>query len=311
MTLTHQLRLAALKRAEEGGRVVGTYVIDDEGVIDLRALEDRGPRSRASDLASLAYMAGMFEDAADVSDLYAPEQTHSRGLFRRRGADATPGGTSPRPEQVALEEAAEQAADGDSAPADTPIPASDPVEAGDRVGEPGVHEPATRRPSAPVAEGEEDDVIELREKPDPSSPAPRSELSSLQSAVLDFNQLEPTNDPGVTDIESGIIYGASGELLDADRTSVLADDVEPPGPVELPAPTETTDTAEVADPPAPAPPDERDDQTPATTSGGDAVVCPACGGAATKDFANRFLELDFFSCNECFHMWHLAAEHDS
>lgn len=89
-TLTDQLRLAALARAEQGGRIVDTYVIDDDGVIDLRSLVDRQPVSRASEPVPLGEMAGLFGDAADVGELYSEETEPSRQTWRRRAADRLP-----------------------------------------------------------------------------------------------------------------------------------------------------------------------------------------------------------------------------
>ena len=307
LTLTDRLRLAALERAEHGGRVVGTYVIDNDGVIDLRALEDRQPRSRASDLAPLHDMAGRFEDAADVSHLYASEGERSRGWFRRRtreqdahGFPSSGGG---------------QIQAGDATPAEAPIPGSGPEDA--RV--------APRHLGVPVDEQETeyDHVIDLGKEsepePDVSIRGQQPEPSILQSAIMDFNQPEVATESAVVDIESGIVFGSSGQLPQpADdvidqRVEPGTDSGPPSGPVQTPSTPDadlTEGAAAVADPSPPGPPGDRDDQTPAATSGGDAVVCPACGGAATKDFANRFLEIDFFSCNDCFNMWHLAAEDD-
>jgi len=350
LTLTNRLRLAALKRAEQGGRVVGTYVIDDGGVIDLRALEDRRPRSRASDLAPLDDMAGMFGEATDVSDLYAPEEVRRRGWFRRRPADqqtsdhqlldldddrdhAADDELMAQDELMAEDElmAQDEFSADDEASAETPIPASDPVAAGDRVEVPADRKVAPRHMGVPVSDG--GDEVE----PEPAAPirGQQAELSSLQSAIMEFNQLEPAPEVDVVDIDSGIIFGASGKLVESGRGSLFEvqpadtlpadaqqvdDDVidlrenpdlgAPAGPIQPSTPDadQTDGHAEVADPSSPGPLDDRDDQTPAATSGGDDVVCPACGGAATKDFTNRFLDIDFYSCDECFNMWHLAAE---
>ena len=69
-TLTNRLRVAALSRAEDGARVVGICVIDGDGVVDLRSFDDRGPLTRASDLAPLSELVGQFDEASDVDGLY-------------------------------------------------------------------------------------------------------------------------------------------------------------------------------------------------------------------------------------------------
>jgi hypothetical protein len=108
-TLTNRLRVAALSRAKNGGQVVGTHVIDGDGVVDLRCLEDRRPFDRASDLAPLSELVGRFDDVSDVGDLYAvgSERRWFGGRKARRQArtrtaqrTAGPGSVAPVPVDV-------------------------------------------------------------------------------------------------------------------------------------------------------------------------------------------------------------------
>lgn len=318
LTLSNRLRLAALTRAEHGGRVVGTYVIDKDGVIDLRALEDRGPANRASDPASLLEIAGLFGDAADVSALYDDPTERGRRRFRRRtprgptdeDAAAESSLDEPDTEVVAGEHGIDETADEeiidlteaeDAETAGAPIPAGDPVAAGDRI-DPEPDPPA--RP--PPAADEPETVIELRDDRGPSN---------MQAAITDFNTQPPLFDPAEPDIDSGILFGHGGvvpetvdrgELFDIDLTP------DPPRGVLFGGGDQRTDVTTQSVEPAEAPPartDEPPTETPVDNESEAEKTCPMCGSDATKDFANQFLEIDFYSCGSCFHMWHLGVEH--
>jgi len=94
--LSRRLRYAALDRGRDGGERVDDYILDADGVIDLREF-DRvdSDVSIASPAAALATIRGQLGDAAEVSDLYdesEPEQPRWR--FRRRGHRTT---TEPPP----------------------------------------------------------------------------------------------------------------------------------------------------------------------------------------------------------------------
>lgn len=310
MTLTNRLRLAALARAERGGRVVGTYVIDDEGVIDLRALEDRGPNTRASDLASLGAIAGQFGDAGDVTSLYDEDPVPTRKIFRRRTNEtatvlpdvlrpgdvrAVPAGSDTRPDGPESNDDTQLDPDIDTATADE------------------TQVDANTDPDAGVEETLVIDLTEAWSSPATADPQPPVDLrddsgpSSLQTAIAEFNMLNPFDDAPERDIESGIRFGHGATDQAAQRPPLFG----------------SRERAELAStPPEAAVSDitETPDAGDGDTSGGDtndgdqsngtnpAVVCPVCGGAAKHDFANRFLEIDFYSCGECFHMWHLTAD---
>lgn len=71
--LAWRLRDAALQRTDAASERVDDFVLDEDGVIDLRALDverQRGAISVADPAPILATMRGKFGDAAEVSDLY-------------------------------------------------------------------------------------------------------------------------------------------------------------------------------------------------------------------------------------------------
>jgi hypothetical protein len=307
LTLTNRLRLAALARAEHGGRVVGTYVIDDEGVIDLRALEDRGPNTRASDLAPLTEIAGRFGDAGDVTSLYVVDPVPTRKLFRRR----TKGPSTVLPAVLAPGDVRAVAAGSrtrpDGSESNDAAPRADTATAGGAQLDPDTD------PVAGVDDNVVIDLTELWSTPPTAAPQPVVDLrpdsgpSSLQSAIAEFNKLNPFADAPERDIESGIRFGHGTAEPAVERPPLF-------GSWERSELASTPPEAVVSDL------TETPDTSGADTSGGDTsdggqsdggnppVVCPVCGGAANRDFANRFLEIDFYSCGECFHMWHLTAD---
>jgi hypothetical protein len=343
LTLTERLRLAALARAERGGRVVDTYVIDEEGVIDLTALEDRGPDSRASDLAPLGDTAGRYGDAADVSALFEEATPARRGRFRRREEveeaadpeptlkdrllaahaaaaatslekmqpgepvspvhtpdqtdDTTPAPTPDQTDDTAPALTPDQTDDtapaptpdqtNDTAPAPTPDQTNDTAPAHDRIegwevlipGSSADVEPETS-PGLPEVELDSFDGIEidLREQGRPSN---------LQDAIDAFNRSNPIEVFEI-DIESGIRYGEGSHGAVDNERKVTLEDFAGPGDHLPPDAAATAETdSELVD---------------------DGVDCPICGRPASLDFENRFLGINFYSCRDCFHMWHLAAD---
>jgi hypothetical protein len=306
LTLTNRLRLAALARAEHGGRVVGTYVIDDDGVIDLRALEDRGPNTRASDLAPLTEIAGRFGDAGDVTSLYVVDPVPSRKMFRRRAKEPS----TVLPAVLA--------------PGDVRA-----VTAGSRTRPDGSEssDATDAAPRADTATGVEDNILidltELWSTPPTAAPPPVVDLrddsgpTPLQTAIADFNKLDPFADAPERDIESGIRFGHGtaepaaerpplfgswerSELASTAPEAVVSDLTDAPGPGG--ADTSGADSSDGS------PSDGGPSDGGSSNGTNPAVVCPRCGGAANRDFANRFLEIDFYSCGECFHMWHVTAD---
>jgi hypothetical protein len=95
--LARRLRYAALERTRGGSERVDDYVLDADGVIDLREL-DRvdGDVSIASPAAALASIRGRLGDAAEVSELYDESEPEQRRWTLRRRAGRTDT-TDPRP----------------------------------------------------------------------------------------------------------------------------------------------------------------------------------------------------------------------
>lgn len=108
--LAWRLRNAAIERTNTDAERVDDYVLDEDGVIDLRALEverDRAGASVADPAPILATMRGKFGDAGEVSDLYdtseRPEPRWRLGLRARHtfGDKAPSAATAPTPEPFA------------------------------------------------------------------------------------------------------------------------------------------------------------------------------------------------------------------
>lgn len=204
MTLTDRLRRAALIRVQQGARIADNYVIDDQWVIDLGALEDRHPESRSTDFAHLASIAGRFGDAADVSDLFD--------------------GTAPT---------------------------------GSRLWKP--REPSTESPDPPSVQTPPENGVDPHLAGSEEMPEPVAPLDELDS----------------DDDEPSIDLRAEWRelIIDLRAESSLA-------------------------PRPPAPSDERE------------ATCPSCGAPGVRDYEDEFLDIDFYSCTECFHMWHAASHAD-
>jgi hypothetical protein len=272
LTLTNRLRLAALARAERGGRVVGPYVIHDDGVIDLRALEDRARTTRSSEPASLKDIAGRYsDDAGDITHLYVADPIKTRKLFRR-GKDTSVIDVSFVAPDVLLPGQARAIKAGSKTPLALPNPAAhtdpvaDPVDDEVIVNEDELVADLTEAWSEPLPE-KQPSVIDLRED---QGPTPH------QTSIMDFNQSNPFSEAPERDIGSGIEFGHHGSVPPT-----------VPPPQTVPRPTLFGNKSQSA-----------------TVQ----TACPMCGGVATRDFANRFLEIDFYSCGDCFHMWHLTAD---
>ncbi|MEZ5165993.1 MAG: hypothetical protein R2695_05695 [Acidimicrobiales bacterium] len=100
--LSARLRDAAIERTGSRSARVDDYVLDDDGVIDLRRLErESGEVSIAAPAAALATIRGRLGDAHDVGSLYDDStDERARWPFGRRGRDADPGPAAdpaPRP----------------------------------------------------------------------------------------------------------------------------------------------------------------------------------------------------------------------
>jgi hypothetical protein len=83
-SLARRLRYAAIDRTRSGSERVDDFVLDADGVIDLRELDRAdGEMSIAAPAAALATIRGRLGDAAEVSDLYdesEPKQPRWRPL---------------------------------------------------------------------------------------------------------------------------------------------------------------------------------------------------------------------------------------
>ena len=78
-SLSKRLRNAALERARLDGELVDSYVLDADGVIDLRVLDDDAVAAPASQPAAvLGQIRGHFGDAAEVDDLYVNQEWTKR-----------------------------------------------------------------------------------------------------------------------------------------------------------------------------------------------------------------------------------------
>lgn len=81
--LAHKLRNAAIDRTTTDAERVDSFVIDEDGVLDLRVLDrDSGRSSIADPARALATIRGQLGDAHEVSDLY-DESEPQRSLWRR------------------------------------------------------------------------------------------------------------------------------------------------------------------------------------------------------------------------------------
>ncbi len=77
LSLSRRLRDAALERARHDGELVDSYVLDADGVLDLRTLDDDRVIAPATQpAAALARTLGRLGDAGEVSDLYNEPNVH-------------------------------------------------------------------------------------------------------------------------------------------------------------------------------------------------------------------------------------------
>lgn len=106
-SLSERLREAALERARLEGQVVDSYVLDSEGVIDLRELEQEpAGTSVTQPAAALAETRGMIGEAAEVGDLYDETFGARRWPFARREAAPAPPPVRTSPPEVSRRSAA-------------------------------------------------------------------------------------------------------------------------------------------------------------------------------------------------------------
>jgi hypothetical protein len=83
-SLARRLRYAAVDRTQTGSERVDDFVLDADGVIDLREFDRAdADMSIAAPAAALAAIRGRLGDAAEVSDLY-DESEPKRSRWRPR-----------------------------------------------------------------------------------------------------------------------------------------------------------------------------------------------------------------------------------
>lgn len=212
-SLGRRLRHAAVERTDSESARVGDFVLDDDGVIDLRDFEDASADvSIAAPAAALATIRGQLGDAAEISDLYdESEGAPSRwrlGLRARRArrtdtpaakvSRATPAPT-PRPSaapvptrrpptivpsrlsMIPLSPSTDHAPPGTVPEPTVEVPDTDVVEAEPRTG--GFFS-ATR--PAPVPEPE----IDLRDDERPTAECPRCANLGRRDLFDRFSQVE-------------------------------------------------------------------------------------------------------------------------
>lgn len=87
-TLSDALRRAALDRAEVAGNVVDAFVLEPDGVIDLRQIEAEQPPV-APRTAPMLPTLGLTEDDLDLRDVRPPtDAPKRRSIVRRSESDA-------------------------------------------------------------------------------------------------------------------------------------------------------------------------------------------------------------------------------
>ena len=111
LSLSRRLRDAALERARHDGELVDSFVLDADGVIDLRTLDDdRVIAPSTQPAAALARTLGRLGDAGEVSDLYAEPKRVNRPWSRTKSETAptpSPGETeTPAPPVAPTHQAA-------------------------------------------------------------------------------------------------------------------------------------------------------------------------------------------------------------
>ncbi len=85
MSLSDQLREAAIERALESGHVVDSCVLGPDGVIDLRAFGDPdGDTSCTGPATALSQTLGGFREEVEVDDLYNDDIPGRFGWQRRQ-----------------------------------------------------------------------------------------------------------------------------------------------------------------------------------------------------------------------------------
>ncbi len=85
MSLSNQLREAAIDRARESGNIIDSCVLGPDGVIDLTVLNDAGDDTAGTGpLSALSQTLGGFRDELEIDDLYNDEEIARFGWQRRR-----------------------------------------------------------------------------------------------------------------------------------------------------------------------------------------------------------------------------------
>lgn len=196
--LASRLRNAALARADAESRRMGDVVLDDDGVIDLRALEIERARdggSVADPAPVLSSMRGKFGDAAEVSDLYdMSEPTSPRWRLGRRARP--PAETSDPPGAPTTTDRTAP-----PAPATGPAPTSRPTPPASRTplsrisalplaDELPRHSPPATGTGAPTPSTADHPEIELREETRPTADCPQCAGLGRRDLFDRFSQIE-------------------------------------------------------------------------------------------------------------------------
>ena len=184
-TLSKRLRSAALHRTRHESERVDDFVLDADGVIDLRRLDDpEDARSVASPPAALRATRGRLGDAGDVAGLYddsEPEGGWLRRRRRRRRSATASGSVAPTAPDPTT--GADNVTTDGSGPADpVPVRTARPVPPVTRLSSPWPALPAVAdddhivaTPPEPVAtpEADADADIDLRDANRPTARCPK------------------------------------------------------------------------------------------------------------------------------------------
>ncbi|MDW3220575.1 MAG: hypothetical protein R8F63_18360 [Acidimicrobiales bacterium] len=195
--LAWRLRNAAIERTRTASERVDDVVLDEDGVVDLRALEverSTGGASVADPAPILATMRGQFGDAAEVADLYDqsedPAPRWRLGLRARHGASShveTPLPTPPVTETAPVTPARRP-------PKLPPLSRIEGVPLSSELSDPLAEraaEPKAERPlaSPPIAEDIEPE-IDLRDEERPTADCPQCAGLGRRDLFDRFSQVE-------------------------------------------------------------------------------------------------------------------------
>ena len=266
MTLTGRLRDAALARAKRRGAAFDDFVLDETGVLDLRALDEAPPgERRASDPAALGEFAGKYGDTTTVIDLYAEENEKRRGRKLAATAAATD-------------------IDDDSE-LDSPVVTEGDVDAVDAAG-------------ADDADGEDADSDDSGVAAEAIVDPPITGTLRLSKVPLtieipssvDVDLTTESDEPDLIDLSGDLLHDGPVDFgVDFGAPTVDASSTTWIEPISGDTPVETAPKAQ--------PRFETEEDNPAT------APCPRCTSIGARDLIDRFSQVDFWSCPHCFHMW--------